>query len=127
MNNVSKSLTNSQNQNASDAEEDVERCYDMEAWEMLSKIIQDVQSLLQRNRILIQQVNENHQSKIHDNIVKNVALIREINCNICKVRSLYSDLAFIFTNIVRQPRPIRKNGDTKAAERGVGCYENSMG
>ncbi|KAI8008859.1 Protein EARLY FLOWERING 4 [Camellia lanceoleosa] len=54
------------------------------------------------NQALIQQVNENHQSKMPDNFVKNVALIREINSNISKVISLYSDLSVDFSNIVQQ-------------------------
>ncbi|KAK3035446.1 hypothetical protein RJ639_032871 [Escallonia herrerae] len=67
--------------------------YDAEAWEMLSAGFQDVRSVLDRNRTLIQQVNENHMSKIPDTLVNNIAIIREINSNIAKVRSLYSDLS----------------------------------
>ncbi|KAH6800542.1 EARLY FLOWERING-like protein [Perilla frutescens var. hirtella] len=37
-----------------------------------------VQSVLDRNRALIQQINENHQSNAHNNLVKNIALIQEI-------------------------------------------------
>ncbi|KAJ6948258.1 protein EARLY FLOWERING 4-like [Populus alba x Populus x berolinensis] len=67
---------------AKNAEED-EEC-DVEAWDTLSKSFKQVQSVLDRNRDLIQQVNANHQSKIPDNLVKNVSLIREINGNISK-------------------------------------------
>ncbi|XP_034893695.1 protein EARLY FLOWERING 4 isoform X2 [Populus alba] len=63
--------------------EEEEEC-DVEAWDTLSKSFKQVQSVLDRNRDLIQQVNANHQSKIPDNLVKNVSLIREINGNISK-------------------------------------------
>ncbi|KAK6933013.1 Protein EARLY FLOWERING 4 domain [Dillenia turbinata] len=64
-----------------------------EFWETLSRNFGQVQSVLDRNRVLIQQVNENHQSRIPDNLVRNVALIQEINMNISNVVSLYSDLS----------------------------------
>ncbi|KAK9279275.1 hypothetical protein L1049_012954 [Liquidambar formosana] len=87
-----------------DAEEE-EEC-DVEVWETLSRSFRQVQSVLDQNRALIQQVNENHQSKIHDNLVRNVALIREINGNIFKVTSIYSDLSVNFSNIVHKKRAI---------------------
>ncbi|THG08394.1 protein EARLY FLOWERING 4-like [Camellia sinensis] len=85
-----------------------EEC-DNEAWDRLSRSFRQVQSVLDRNRALIQQVNENHQSKMPDNLVKNVALIREINGNISKVMSLYSDLSVDFSNIVQQRRAINND------------------
>ncbi|KAK3019262.1 hypothetical protein RJ639_004211 [Escallonia herrerae] len=87
-----------------------EEC-DAEAWEMLSAGFRDVQSVLDRNRALIQQVNENHMSKIPDNLVNNIALIREINGNIAKVRSLYSDLSVNFSNVAHQKRLDSKRRD----------------
>ncbi|KAE8666732.1 Phosphoinositide phospholipase C 4 [Hibiscus syriacus] len=46
----------------------------------------DTETVLDQNRELIKKVNENHQSKIADNLVKNVGWIREINGNISKLR-----------------------------------------
>nr|GMD22288.1 protein EARLY FLOWERING 4-like [Ipomoea batatas] len=80
-----------------------EEC-DQEAWETLSKSFRDVQTVLDQNRNLIQQVNENHQSKLPDNISRNVDLIREINGNISKVVGMYSDLSVNFSGIVHQRR-----------------------
>ncbi|KAI9109263.1 hypothetical protein K1719_019886 [Acacia pycnantha] len=57
---------------------DDEQC-DAEVWDKLSRSFRQVQSVLDQNRALIQQVNENHQSKIPDNLVKNVALIGQLN------------------------------------------------
>lgn len=82
-----------------------EQC-DVEVWETLSKSFKQVQSLLDQNRVLIQQVNENHQSKTRENMTKNVALIRQINGNISKVLNMYSDLSFNFSNIVHRRREI---------------------
>ena len=75
---------------------------DPEAWVTLNKGFRQVQSVLDRNRLLIQQVNENQQSRMHDNMVKNVSLIQELNGNISKVVSLYSDLNTNFTNVCQQ-------------------------
>ncbi|KAL1804982.1 hypothetical protein ACET3Z_028050 [Daucus carota] len=57
-----------------------------EVWRNFTDSFREVQSVLDRNRVLIQQVNENHQSKMHDNMVKNVELIQEINGNITRVK-----------------------------------------
>ena len=87
---------------------------DKEVWDTLRKSFRQVQSVLDQNRALIQQVNENHQSKLPDHLVKNVDLIREINGNISKIMSLYSDLSVNFSNIVQQRRVIKNNdGDEK--------------
>ncbi|XAR65937.1 hypothetical protein NMG60_11011955 [Bertholletia excelsa] len=75
---------------------------DAEVWVSFTENFRQVQSVLDRNRLLIQQVNENHQSKIHDNLVKNVALIQEINGNISKVVSLYSDFSATFSGMFHQ-------------------------
>ncbi|KAI8019667.1 Protein EARLY FLOWERING 4 [Camellia lanceoleosa] len=71
------------------------------------------------NRALIQQVNENHQSKMPDDLVKNVALIREINSNISKVISLYSNLSVDFSNIVQQQRTINNDDHVEKSAGGV--------
>lgn len=80
----------------------------VEAWKTLSEGFREVQLILDRNRVLIQQVNENHRSKIPDNMVKNVSLIRDINCNITRVTSLYSDLSVDFASRVHQRREINE-------------------
>ncbi|KAG6631232.1 uncharacterized protein LOC122291729 isoform X1 [Carya illinoinensis] len=99
-------------------DEDEEEC-DMEVWETLSQSFFQVQSALDQNRTLIQQVNENHQSRIPDNLAKNVELIREINCNISKVLSIYSDLSVNFSSIVRQRRAIMSSrNDTNSSVHG---------
>ncbi|XP_022764478.1 protein EARLY FLOWERING 4-like [Durio zibethinus] len=98
--NANKKLKHHRNQDSEEVEGDPE------VWATFDKSFKQVQSVLDRNRVLIQQVNENHQSKIPDNMVKNVALIQELNGNISKVVSLYSDLSSNFSTMFHH-----KNGD----------------
>ncbi|KAG1366344.1 protein ELF4-LIKE 4 [Cocos nucifera] len=55
-----------------------------------------VQSILDQNRLLINEINQNHESKVPDNLSRNVGLIRELNSNIRRVVDLYSDLSSSF-------------------------------
>lgn len=73
-----------------------------DVWNNFSNRFRQVQSVLDRNRSLIQQVNENHQSRTTDNMVRNVSLIQELNGNISKVVSLYSDISTNFSTMFRQ-------------------------
>lgn len=56
-----------------------------------------VQSILDQNRLLINEINQNHESKIPDNLNRNVDLIRELNNNIRRVVDLYADLSSSFS------------------------------
>ncbi|KAI9102155.1 hypothetical protein K1719_023665 [Acacia pycnantha] len=75
---------------------------DPEVWATFNNSFQQVQSVLDRNRLLIQQVNDNHQSRIPDNMAKNVSLIQELNGNISKVAHIYSGLNSEFTNMYQK-------------------------
>ena len=88
---------------------------DPEAWSMFADSFNKVQTVLDRNRALIQQANENHQSRIPDNMVKNVAIIQELNGNISKVTSIYSDLSANFNGMARQHR--QQGGGSKGGVR----------
>lgn len=93
-----------------------EQC-DQEAWEILSRGFRQAQSVLDQNRALIQQVNNNHLSRDSENLSKNVGLICEINGNISKVLSIYSDLSVDFTSIVHQRRRIAAEDDDDDKEK----------
>ncbi|GMI72601.1 hypothetical protein HRI_000929400 [Hibiscus trionum] len=107
-NNNKKKLKHQVNQDSEGANGD-----NPEVWATFDQSFKQVQSVLDRNRALIQQVNGNHQSRIPDNMVKNVALIQELNGNISKVVSLYSDFSSNFSTVFNQhdngEEP--KNGD----------------
>ncbi|KAK9159072.1 hypothetical protein Scep_005646 [Stephania cephalantha] len=90
-----------------------EEC-DGEVWETFNQSFRQVQTVLDQNRALIQQVNENHQSKLPDNLTKNVALIREINGNISKVVTMYSDLGVNFSNVFQERRMKNKGVSPEA-------------
>lgn len=57
----------------------------------------EVQNILDQNRLLINEINQNHESKIADNLSRNVGLIKELNNNIRRVVDLYADLSCSFT------------------------------
>uniref|UniRef100_K4A1Z2 Protein EARLY FLOWERING 4 domain-containing protein n=2 Tax=Setaria italica TaxID=4555 RepID=K4A1Z2_SETIT len=58
-----------------------------------------VQSLQDQNRVLINEINQNHESKVPSNLSYNIGLIRELNNNqprtghIRHVVDLYADLS----------------------------------
>ncbi|KAG6415836.1 hypothetical protein SASPL_123255 [Salvia splendens] len=52
-----------------------------------------VQNILDQNRLLIDEINQNHESKIPDKLSRNVGLIRELNNNIRRVVDLYGHLS----------------------------------
>ncbi|XXG40768.1 hypothetical protein AAC387_Pa01g1404 [Persea americana] len=57
----------------------------------------EVQSILDQNRLLISEINQNHESKIPHNLTRNIFLIQELNNNIRRVVGLYADLSSSFT------------------------------
>ncbi|KAL2533259.1 Protein ELF4-LIKE 4 [Abeliophyllum distichum] len=70
-----------------------------------------VQDILDQNRLLINEINQNHDSKIPDNLGRNVGLIRELNSNIRRVVDLYSDLSNSFTKSI----DVSSEGDSNGA------------
>ncbi|CAK9326737.1 unnamed protein product [Citrullus colocynthis] len=80
--------------------------------ETFQKNFVKVENILDQNRLLINEINQNHESKLPDNLTKNVALIRELNNNIRRVVDLYADLSTSFTKSVD---PSASDGDSAAA------------
>ncbi|XP_022965418.1 protein ELF4-LIKE 3-like [Cucurbita maxima] len=56
-----------------------------------------VQTILDQNRVLINQINRNQESKMPHNLTRNVGLIRELHNNIRRVVDLYAHLSTSFT------------------------------
>lgn len=52
-----------------------------------------VQDMLDRNAVLIQQIDANHRTRTPDALQRNVVLIRELNANVQRVVEMYSELA----------------------------------
>eukprot|EP00250_Pteridium_aquilinum_P007163 c16944_g1_i1 orf=414-794(-) len=65
-------------------------------WETFQKSFSQVQTILDQNRVLIREINQNHESRISENLTRNVALIRELNRNIARVVELYANLSAEF-------------------------------
>ncbi|KAL0345040.1 UNVERIFIED_CONTAM: protein ELF4-LIKE 3 [Sesamum radiatum] len=75
--------------------------------ELNGKIVQNfqrsfvqVQKILDQNRLLINEINQNHESNTPHNLTRNVGLIRELNNNITKVVHLYAHLSTSFTKSI---------------------------
>ncbi|KAF5466383.1 protein ELF4-LIKE 4 [Juglans microcarpa x Juglans regia] len=73
---------------------------DSKVLQAFQKNFVQVQDILDQNRLLINEINQNHESKIPDNLSRNVGLIRELNNNIRRVVDLYADLSSSFTKSV---------------------------
>ncbi|KAA8523301.1 hypothetical protein F0562_009724 [Nyssa sinensis] len=70
---------------------------DSKVLQTFQKNFVQVQNILDQNRLLISEINQNHESKIPDNLSRNVGLIRELNNNIRRVADLYADLSSSYT------------------------------
>ncbi|KAM0953061.1 putative protein EARLY FLOWERING 4 [Dioscorea sansibarensis] len=77
-----------------------------------------VQSILDQNRLLINEINQNHESKVPDNLSRNVGLIRELNNNIRRVVDLYGDLSSSFTKSVEASSEGDSSGTLKSDGKG---------
>ncbi|KAK7276396.1 hypothetical protein RIF29_17535 [Crotalaria pallida] len=95
-----------------DSEGEVVDGGDPKVWTEFNKSFEQVQSVLDRNRVLIKQVNENQESRVPDNMTKNVNLIQELNLNMSKVVSLYSHLNSNFSNACNQQHSNSNNNNS---------------
>lgn len=84
---------------------------DNKVMQAFQKSFVQVQSILEQNRLLINEINQNHESKLPDNLGKNVGLIRELNNNIRRVVDLYAELSTSFA------RSVDSEGDSAGAVR----------
>lgn len=84
-----------------------------------------VQSILDQNRLLINEINHNHESKIPESLSRNVGLIRELNNNIRRVAGLYSDLSVSFSRSVETSSD--GDGDSAGTMRSDGKLSQKRG
>lgn len=104
---------------------------DAKLWELFDKFFSKAQKILDENRILIGEINQNHESKTPENLTRNVALIRQLNSNIAQVVDLYSDLSSSFVKYVdsqADEEESRECGVKGEVDRGAKCViETSAG
>ena len=75
---------------------------------------QDVQDILDRNRVLIAEINHNQQLGTNVALERNVPMLRELNGNIAKVVSLYQEAADSFSSSLLSTEPAPMHGVTVA-------------
>ncbi|CAL5081317.1 unnamed protein product [Urochloa decumbens] len=68
--------------------------------QVLQKSFGEVQGILEQNRVLIQEISQNQETRDADGLTRNVSLIRELNTNIARVVDLYGDLSGSFARAV---------------------------
>ncbi|KAK9824604.1 hypothetical protein WJX72_011668 [[Myrmecia] bisecta] len=68
------------------------------AWPGFEKF-STVQDILDHNKILINEINANHESRLPEALARNVLLIRELNNNVAKVVELYKELSESFMQL----------------------------
>lgn len=71
-------------------------------WPAVSQF-QEVQDTLDRNELLIAEINQNHQQGTHVALERNVPMLRELNQNIAKVLELYQRAAESFVQSFNPP------------------------
>ncbi|KAG8056647.1 hypothetical protein GUJ93_ZPchr0002g23934 [Zizania palustris] len=85
------------------------------AVQVLQRSFGEVQGILEQNRVLIQEISQNHEARDADGLTRNVALIRELNTNIARVVDLYADLSCSFSRTVTASSVNHNNNSTPSA------------
>ena len=63
----------------------------------LQKSLSEAQDILDQNSLLINEISQNHESRMPDNLTRNVGLIRDLNNNVKRVVDIYADLSSSLT------------------------------
>ncbi|BFG24189.1 hypothetical protein CerSpe_104630 [Prunus speciosa] len=103
---------------------------DTKVVQTFQKSFVQVQDILDQNRLLINEINQNHESKIPDNLSRNVGLIRELNSNIRRVVDLYADLSSSFSRSMEASSEAESGGtlksDGKSSEKRIRSGDHSF-
>ncbi|KAJ1284671.1 hypothetical protein BS78_03G222900 [Paspalum vaginatum] len=91
--------------------------------QVLQKSFGEVQGILEHNRVLIQEISQNQETRDADGLTRNVALIRELNTNIARVVDLYGDLSGSFARAVAAKKAAAgdKGGPKRPRSAGAGA------
>ncbi|XP_010540086.1 PREDICTED: protein ELF4-LIKE 4 [Tarenaya hassleriana] len=92
-----------------------DRCHvDGKLLQSFQKSFVQVQDILDQNRLLINEINQNHESRQPDNLKRNVGLIRELNNNVRRVANLYADLSNSFARSIDASSEVESIGTFKS-------------
>ncbi|KAF0915529.1 hypothetical protein E2562_036682 [Oryza meyeriana var. granulata] len=83
--------------------------------QVLQRSFGEVQGILEQNRVLIQEISQNHEARDADGLTRNVALIRELNTNIARVVDLYANLSGSFSRSVTTAAASANNATTTSS------------
>ncbi|MCO5575854.1 hypothetical protein L7F22_029659 [Adiantum nelumboides] len=97
------------------ADQEVSNQDDGQSWQAFNSGFSEVQKILEENKVLIGEINHNQESKIPENLTRNVALIKELNNNMNQVVGLYTDLSLSFVSFMDEES--KSNMDTSAKEK----------
>ncbi|KAK9838494.1 hypothetical protein WJX81_002771 [Elliptochloris bilobata] len=61
--------------------------------------VEGVQDILDQNKVLINEINSNHEARTPEALARNVVLIQELNSNVSKVLDMYSELTESLTQL----------------------------
>ena len=100
----------SQEEEEEEEEEEIHEKYvsiiqKQQVWQNFQTKFSQVQEILDQNRILIREINENHESKLPEMLTRNVGLIRELNGNISQIVELYAKLSNDFVQSMEENNP----------------------
>lgn len=76
---------------------------------MFDSVSGQVQHLLDHNRLLINEINQNHKANVPEGLTRNVMLIRELNVNIGKVVDLYANMSTNFADAFENLQEVISN------------------
>ncbi|PUZ70606.1 hypothetical protein GQ55_2G245900 [Panicum hallii var. hallii] len=81
----------------------------------LPKSIGEVRGILEHNRVLIQEISQNQETRDANGLTRNVSLIRELNTNIARVVDLYGELSSCYAHAVAAKKAAAAAGAAAAA------------
>ncbi|RLM86832.1 EARLY flowering 4 protein [Panicum miliaceum] len=84
----------------------------------LPKSIGEVRGILEHNRVLIQEISQNQETRDADGLTRNVSLIRELNTNIARVVDLYGELSSCYAHAVAAKKAAAAAAGAAAAAAG---------
>mmetsp|Transcript_9507 Transcript_9507/g.27190 ORF Transcript_9507/g.27190 Transcript_9507/m.27190 type:complete len:89 (+) Transcript_9507:186-452(+) len=61
-----------------------------------------VQGILDRNKVLINEINSNHEDSSSEALDRNFYLIQELNSNLTKIMELYKELSSSFVSMMEE-------------------------